>query len=136
MADQFQLRLATPRRDLVEQPVVEVTAPGAAGEFGVLPDHVNFLTSLACGRLSFKDPRGTATAYAIRAGFAEVSDNVMIVLADAAETPVEIDAAAARADLAEAEAALEKIGPVDSGYEAAESRRAWARARLEVSGAK
>lgn len=136
MADRFQLRLVTPHRALVDQPVLEVTAPGTAGEFGVFPDHANFLSSLECGRLSFKDIHCAATVYAVSTGFAEVSNNVMIVLADAAQTPAEVDVDGARADLAAAEAALEKIGPGDPAYEAAEARRCWARARLDVCGGK
>jgi F-type H+-transporting ATPase subunit epsilon len=133
MSTEFQFRLVTPRQAVVDQPVTEVTAPGTIGEFGVLPDHANFLSSLESGRLSFKDTRGVKN-YAIREGFAEVSDNVMIVLTEAAEPAAEIDPARARADLQAAEAELAALNPSDAGWEAAESKRRWAQARLEVAG--
>jgi F-type H+-transporting ATPase subunit epsilon len=135
MPDEFQLRVVTPRQAVVDQPVLEVTAPGTVGEFGVLPDHANFLSSLECGRLSYRDGRGVKT-YAVRNGFAEVSDNVMTILTEAAELAGEIDAARARAELTTAEAELQKLSPVDPAYADAESRRRWAQARLEVSGAR
>ena len=135
MPDEFQLRVVTPRRAIVDQSVFEVTAPGTLGEFGVLPDHANFLSSLESGRLTYRDGRGVKN-YAVREGFAEVSDNVMIVLTEAAEPAGEIDVARARADLTTAEAELEKLSPVDPAYADAESRRRWAQARLEIAAAK
>jgi F-type H+-transporting ATPase subunit epsilon len=135
MPDELQLRVVTPRRAVVDQTVLEVTAPGTVGEFGVLPDHASFLSSLESGRLSYRDGRGVSS-YAVREGFAEVSDNVMIVLTDAAEPAAEIDAARARADLMSAEAELKTLSPIDPAYADAESRRRWAQARLEVAGAK
>lgn len=135
MADQFQLRLVTPRQAVVDQPVFEVTAPGTVGEFGVLPDHANFLSSLESGRLSFRDARGMKR-YAVRQGFAEVSDNVMTVLTEAAEGATEIDPARARADLAAAEEELAALSPMDPGYGAAEAKQRWAQARLDVASGK
>jgi F-type H+-transporting ATPase subunit epsilon len=135
MADQFQFRLVTPRAAVVDQPVLEVTAPGTVGEFGVLPDHAHFLSSLESGRLSYKDPRGMK-AYAIREGFAEVSNNVMTVLTEAAEPAGEIDATRARNDLQAAEADLAKLSPMEPAHADAEARRRWAQARLEVAGTK
>jgi F-type H+-transporting ATPase subunit epsilon len=135
MSSEFQLRLVTPRQAVVDQPVLEVTAPGTVGEFGVLPDHASFLSSLESGRLSFKDTRGVRS-YAVRGGFAEVADNVMTVLTEAAEAAGEIDPTRARADLQSAEAALAKLSPMDPEYDAAEERRRWAQVELEVSGTK
>jgi len=135
MPEEFQLRLVTPRQAVVDQAVFEVTAPGTVGEFGVLPDHAAFLSSLESGRFSFRDARGVKF-YAVREGFAEVSDNVMIVLTEAAEPAGEIDAAQARADLQAAEAELEKLSTQDPAYADADSRRRWAQARLDVAGAR
>jgi F-type H+-transporting ATPase subunit epsilon len=115
--------------------VLEVTAPGTVGEFGVLPDHANFLSSLESGKLSFRDARGVRS-YAVREGFAEVSDNVMIVLTEAAEPAGEIDAASARADLQAAQAELDQLAPIDPAFPDADARRRWAQARLDVAGAK
>ena len=129
MASAFQLRIVTPRAQLLDEPVGEVTAPGALGEFGVLPDHIQFLTALEIGVVSFKTGSGVRKV-AVRGGFAEVADNVMTVLAEDAEFAESIDAAAARSDLQAAESQLSGLSPLDDGYGAADTNRRWALARL------
>ncbi len=105
MAASFRLRIVTPERHLLDEDVEEVTAPGAAGEFGVLPDHIAFLTVLAPGRLIYKSG-GKRHVLAIFGGYAEVADNVMTVLADGAELVEEIDAQRAERELRDAETKL------------------------------
>jgi len=121
MATSFRLRVVTPERQLVDEDVEEVTAPGAAVEFGVLPDHITFLTVLAPGRLIYKSG-GKRTVLAIFGGYAEVVDNVMTVLADGAETVAEIDPARAEATLKDAQTQLAALDP--SAPEAALAKRA------------
>ena len=85
MADKVKLRVVTPSRLLLDEEVDEVTGPGALGEFGVLPNHITFLSLLEPGEMSYK--QGTAKRYlAVSGGYAEVLDNVMTVLAPAAES--------------------------------------------------
>src|SRR6185369_5452234 len=110
MASSFRLRIVTPERQLLDQDVEEVTAPGAAGEFGVLPDHITFLTVLAPGRLVYKTG-GRRYVLAIFGGYAEVADNVMTVLADGAELAAEIDASRAEQTLRDSEAKLTALDP-------------------------
>lgn len=132
MRDTFELRIVTPTRMLLDEEVREVTAPGTVGEFGVLPDHITFLTSLEAGTLSFRTD-GRQERVAIRGGFAEVVDNVMTVLADDAIFAADIDPAAARADLQTAEQELGELSPVEDAYIVADAKRRWAQARLEAS---
>ena len=115
MADEFQLRIVTPRAGLVDEPVLEVTAPGSLGEIGILPDHAALLTSLEVGRLTYRSRRGSGVI-AVRGGFAEVSANTMTVLADAAEAAENIDTAKAEVDLRLAESKLEDVSPLDDSF--------------------
>lgn len=94
-ATSFRLRIVTPERLLLDEEVEEVIAPGAAGEFGVLPDHITFLTTLAPGRLIYRIGN-QRRVIAIFGGYAEVVDNVMTVLADGAEPADQINAEAAK----------------------------------------
>ena len=80
MADQLRLVVLTPERELVDEMVLEVTAPGAYGQIGVLPNHAALVTSLEAGTLSYKTGRGE-TRLNIEGGFAEVRDDVVTVLA-------------------------------------------------------
>jgi len=84
LADVLRLRVYTRERQLVDQDVREVTAPGVYGEIGILPDHAALVTTLEPGVLSYKDTAGAVASVQVTGGFAEVRDNVMTVLADAA----------------------------------------------------
>jgi F-type H+-transporting ATPase subunit epsilon len=134
MADTLRLRIVTPERQLLDEEVDEVTAPGTVGEFGVLPNHVTFLSSLQPGRLLYKQ-RGQTRTLVIGGGFAEVADNVMTVLADSAEFANEINADRARVALQKAEAALKSLDVTDPAFAATNAARLRAQARLEVVGA-
>jgi F-type H+-transporting ATPase subunit epsilon len=132
MADAFQLRIVTPNRLLLDESVREVTAPGALGEFGVLPNHITFLGVIETGTLRYRTDRGAARV-AVRGGFAEVIDNVMTVLADDAQFPEDIDVSAAQKDVQEAEAQMRQLSPLDDDYTSAESERRWAQALIETA---
>ena len=80
MADRLRLVVLTPERQLVDEMVLEVTAPGAYGQIGVLPNHAALVTSLEAGTLSYKTAQGEKR-FNITGGFAEVRDDVMTVLA-------------------------------------------------------
>ena len=84
MADRFRLRVYTPERELVDAEVREVTAEGAWGEIGVLPDHAALLTVLEPGPLTYRGDAGSGRLQ-LGGGFAEVRDNLMTVLAESGE---------------------------------------------------
>ena len=115
--------------------VDEVTAPGALGEFGVLPNHIAFLTLLVPGEMSYKE--GTARYYlAISGGYAEVLDNVMTVLAPAAEFAGEINTDRARQAKESAEKRIAELNYEDKEFNSAATALEWANARLQVAGKK
>ncbi|MEW6269059.1 MAG: F0F1 ATP synthase subunit epsilon [Thermodesulfobacteriota bacterium] len=92
----MRLLLVTTERLLLDTEVEEVYAPGVLGEFGVLPQHVNFLTALGTGELRFRK-NGVDRYVALSGGILEVLDDVVTVLADTAEFADEIDVARAKA---------------------------------------
>jgi len=132
MSEQIELRLVTPVEAVLDQSVDELTGPGAVGEFGILPNHAAFLTVLEIGRLSYRNA-GVPHHVAIRGGFAEVADNVVTVVADAAQPAEEIEASAAQADLEDALSRLGDLSPTEPEYAPADADRRWAEIRLEVS---
>jgi F-type H+-transporting ATPase subunit epsilon len=85
MADRLRLRVYTPERELVDAEVLEVTAQGAYGQIGVLPDHAALVTALDPGPLTYRQQGGTVLRLNLGGGFAEVRENVMTVLADSGE---------------------------------------------------
>jgi F-type H+-transporting ATPase subunit epsilon len=86
----MRFELATPTRLLVSADVDEVVVPGAEGYFGVWPGHAPFLTTLRAGQLTYRRGREENHVAVIR-GFAEVTGERVIVLAEQAELPEEID---------------------------------------------
>jgi F-type H+-transporting ATPase subunit epsilon len=106
VADRLTLEITTPMRLVVSDTVDEVIAPGVEGYFGVLPGHAPFLTTLGVGVLTYRIGRDEFHL-AMSGGFAEVRNDKVIILADSAERPDEIDRA--RADRAR-ERAERRIG--------------------------
>ena len=89
------LEVVTPDSVMVSQEVDSVVAPGSEGEFGVLPGHIHFLSSIIPGELRYKTDSNTE-CIAVMSGFAEVSDDKVSVLVDAAENACDIDTERAR----------------------------------------
>src|SRR5262249_4480333 len=133
MAETLRLRVVTPERLLLDEEVDEVTAPGTEGEFGVLPNHITFLSSLQPGRLSYKQG-GQAHFLAVSGGFAEVRDNVVSVRTDSAICVTKSDGERPRAALPAAQESLRTLAvtfPVFVEVQAAQQR---VRVRIEVAG--
>jgi F-type H+-transporting ATPase subunit epsilon len=132
VADRLTLEIATPMRLVVSETVDEVVAPGIEGYFGVLPGHAPFLTTLGIGVVTFRNGRDEQQL-AIAGGFAEVRNDKVIILADSAERPDEIDRA--RADRARERAERRLSGRSQEEIDYARCQAALARAltRLQVA---
>jgi F-type H+-transporting ATPase subunit epsilon len=81
------LEVLTPQRTALNADVDEVTIPGLAGEFGVLPGHTPFLTALKEGTLSWRGKSGSG-AFAIGPGYCEVDgkDRIVVLTQSAEKT--------------------------------------------------
>jgi len=130
------LELATPTRMLVTAEADEVVAPGVEGYFGVLPGHAAFLTTLAPGEVTYRSGQ-TEHRVAVTGGFAEVRAERVIILAENAERPEEIDRERAELARQRAETRLQGKGPdgAAAGIDFARALAALARAltRLHVA---
>ncbi len=132
MADKLYLEVVTPDRLVVQETVDIVMAQGALGEFGILPNHIPFLTTLQTGKLSFR--KGPQLEYlAVSGGFAEVSNNKVTVLAEAAELAREIDVERARRAKERAERRLARAKEEAIDYARAEAALRRALVRLNIA---
>jgi len=86
----LHLEIVTPAKITVSQDVDMVVAPGSLGEFGVLEGHVPFLSGIVPGELRFTVDDKTEYL-AVTSGFAEISDDNVSILVDAAEKATDID---------------------------------------------
>ena len=134
MADRLTLEIATPMRLVVAETVDEVVAPGIEGYFGVLPGHAPFLTTLGIGEVTYRV--GQDEHYlALAGGFAEVRNDKVIVLADTAERPEEIDRARSERARERAERRLSAATAEETvDYTRAAAALARALARLQTAG--
>src|SRR5437660_1226310 len=131
MAERITLEVATPSRLVIAEQVDEVVVPGIEGYFGVLPGHAALLSTLGIGELSYRIGRDERHA-AVAGGFAEVRNDKVIVLADTAELPAEIDRARADRARDRAEQRLSGRGGEDVDYARAAAALARALVRLQV----
>lgn len=136
MAGKLLLELVTPYRKVLSEEVDMITASGTMGEFGVLPGHASFLTSLKIGELSYV--QGAETFHlALNWGYFEVDKDRVTVLVETAERADEIDLERARVALGRAEEALKRLTREDKDfivYEAA-LQRAIIRMQVAAKGA-
>ena len=115
MASTIRLELVTPERLLLSEEVDEVVAPGYEGEFGVLPGHTQFLAILNIGMLWYRK-ESAVKKIALGGGFAEVTHDRVVVLADTAERTDEIDVARAQRARDRAEDRLKELSMDDETY--------------------
>ena len=92
MADQnlFTLRIVTPDRVFYQGEVSMVEFNTTEGELGVLKGHVPTTAIISPGILTITEAEETKEA-ALHAGFAEILQNEVVILAEIIEWPEEID---------------------------------------------
>lgn len=122
MAETLQFSLVSPERELFSGEVTQVDAPGVEGDFGVLPRHAPFMTTLKPGVVRIYE-NGNVTPVFVRGGFADVTPQGLTILAEEAVRLADVNAA----DL-DAEISRVKSDASDPGDE---SRRKRAAERLE-----
>lgn len=132
MANALHLEIVTPEKLEISTEVDDVTAPGTEGEFGVLPGHTPFLTTLATGELSYKK-EGKTTYYAVGSGFFEVLYDRIKVLAESIEEASQIDIERAERAKLNAEEKLKKLTPEDKEFALFEAALKRALLRLHVA---
>jgi len=128
--NKLKLEIVTPYGLILNDDVDEVICAGSEGEFGVLPGHVPFFTTLKVGMLTYK--KGNETRYIfVNWGYAEVGPDKVIILADSAEKSEDIDVERAKAAMKRAEERLKKAEEID--FARAESSLERAATRIQVA---
>lgn len=107
MDKKLLLNVVTPAGVEISREVDLVVAPGVEGDLGVMPGHLPLMTRLRAGALRYYvgDDR---FVLAVSDGYLEVTPTKVIVLAEAAEMPEEIDVERALAAKRRAEERLAK----------------------------
>ena len=125
MAEQIPSKLhlvvVTRERKIVEADVDEVILPAYDGEIGVLPGHTPLLAMLKVGIMRYRSG-GKTSSLVLTWGFAEVLPERVIVMAETARLPAEIDAAAAEQSRREAEKEMADLSSHDPEFAVVEAR--------------
>ena len=132
MADKstFQLRIITPDRVFYEGQAEMVEFNTTEGEIGVLPGHIPLTVILKPGILNIYEPDGEKNA-ALHAGFAEILQDQVTILAEIVEWPSEIDLSRAEAAKVRAQERLSSKTP-ETDIARAETALLRAIARIDV----
>ncbi|WP_426167954.1 F0F1 ATP synthase subunit epsilon [Sandarakinorhabdus sp. DWP1-3-1] len=107
MADLFHFELVSPERRLVSGTAAMVVVPGSEGDFGVLPGHAPLMSTIRPGAIAIyeADSNTLTRRIFVDGGFAEVNDQGLTILAEAAIPVGDIDPAEVATQLAAARAA-------------------------------
>jgi F-type H+-transporting ATPase subunit epsilon len=131
MAEKISLEVVTPKGAVVSEEVDIVTAPGFAGEFGVLANHAPFLSTIKIGTLTYKQGN-TAEEMMVSGGFCEVSHNKITFLVESAERGHEIDVNRAMLAKERAEKRLAELSQEKEKYDRARVEAALQRAMTRI----
>jgi F-type H+-transporting ATPase subunit epsilon len=129
MADRLRIELATPTRLVVMGEADEVVVPGVEGSFGVLPGHAPLLALVGVGEVMYRTAR-QEHYLAVSGGFVEVGPDHLILLAESAEAPEEIDVARARAARERAERRLRP--QAGDAVDVGRALSSWTRAQVRL----
>src|SRR5215470_13378110 len=91
MPDRIHLEVVTPERKVFEAEVERVEVPGFDGELGILPGHTELVSRLKPAGLLTYHQGDSQFQMAISDGFVEVGPDRVIVLAQKAAKPEDID---------------------------------------------
>jgi F-type H+-transporting ATPase subunit epsilon len=131
MENKLRLDIVTPHGKVLSEDVDEVATTGSEGEFGVLPGHVNFITTLKICILTYRKENETKFVF-INSGYAEVTHNSVVILADSAELSDEIDRDRAIIARDKAEERLKQEEKIDIARATAALERATI--RIQIAG--
>jgi F-type H+-transporting ATPase subunit epsilon len=129
----FQCVVVTPEQQVLDESITQAIIPGHDGLIGILTDRAPLLTKLGLGPMRLDHANGNKSFFFVEGGVAQMKDNKLTILTNEATPASEIDAEAARAEFAEAQArrATDEKTAADR-----ERQMARARAKQELVGKK
>lgn len=130
----FRLKFLTADEPVYDGECVSLRVPLGDGDYGIWAGHSNMIAAVYPGSLSFRtDEEAEERVYAVSEGILKIEDNEVLLLADSAELPEDIDINRARR---EEEAAKEEIlqRTSDVEFRRAQTKLARALNRLRISG--
>jgi len=107
------LEIVTPEKKVYSKEASMVIAKGSEGELGILPNHIPFVTTLRIAPIRVKIGNDEEVI-AVNGGIMEVRKDKIVILAESAELPGDIDVERAKASKERAERRLQaKLEDID-----------------------
>lgn len=128
---EFTLKILEADGCFFDGQVVSLIVPTSEGSYGIQAHHENMIAAVVPGIVKYTTPEGERLHAAIANGFMKIENNEVLILAEAAEKPEEIDE---KRMLKEVEDAREEMLQKKSieEYKIAQARMARAINRLKV----
>lgn len=105
MADKLHFALVSPERELFAGEVDQVDIPGTEGDLGIFANHSPLMAAIRTGAITVYND-GVETKYFVQGGFADVTSEGLIVLAERAGPLESLTADDISSGIADAEAKL------------------------------
>ena len=128
---EFFLRILEADGTFYEGGCISIIVPTTEGLYGIQANHENMIAAVVPGEIKYTLPNGEELYAAISGGFLKMEDNELLILAEAAEHPEEIDEKRMREEMRLAAEELESKRSIEE-YRVAQARMARAINRLKV----
>ncbi len=127
------VRVIAPDKTVWDAAADEVILPSTTGQVGILTGHAPLIAALDTAVMQVRSGKDKWVKIALMGGFAEIDNNEVTVLVNAAELGSSIDMAAAKAALATAEQEASKATTKQEQLKTSQALKK-ARARLQAAG--
>ena len=115
MADQFKLKIVTQTREFYAGDVLKVEFTTTEGRIGILPGHIPMTSIISPGSLVSTESNNVKKVATLMAGFSQVTQTEVVILAETCEWPDEIDEKRVEAARDRAQKRIsEKSGDIDT----------------------
>lgn len=132
--DNFNLLVITPHKKIFEGEASKIACKNLAGEFSILANHENYITTTVPGKLIIVSGNNEEKDYFASGGVLEVKDGAVTLCVDTVETREEIDVM--RAKLAKEKTEKKLENEIDSRVEDMRTKLALSRAIERIEFAK
>jgi F-type H+-transporting ATPase subunit epsilon len=132
----FLLEIVTPERKVYAEEANMLIAKGVEGELGILPNHIPLVTPLKIAPITVKKQGAKDVLIAVNGGFMEVRKDKVVILAESAELPEQIDVDRAKAARERAQKRLADAKQANVDFKRAELALQRATNRIDVFGRK
>ncbi|MFK8137407.1 MAG: ATP synthase F1 subunit epsilon [Bdellovibrionales bacterium] len=130
----MKVTLVTPEKKLfTDRETKEIFVPGQEGELNILDGHAAFMSTLTTGCIKLVDPEGKVEAFSVCSGYCEINEDRVMILAETAESSVEVDIDRAEKSYKRAQEKLEQAGLTVPEYEQQMFKVKKASTRIELA---